>query len=142
MSNGWWLVAMSSGFRNNIARYPGQMQASTATCWGGFIDVCGLHMDMDGGQRDTVLRNFGGGGGCRVLVTVDELARGIGGGRMCRSLSWSITTVLPVSTTGEYETYAQRIANFTAREFGRQLVAVNLLAQGDVRTMREIEQVH
>ena len=66
----------------------------------------------------------------------------VSGGGACVALSWSITTVLPVSTTGEYETYAHRIANFTAREFGRQLVAVNLLAQGDVRTIREIEQVY
>eukprot|EP00957_Ditylum_brightwellii_P207322 15352468-Ditylum_brightwellii.AAC.1 len=87
-----------------------------------------LHGDMDGPERNIILREFRSGSS-RVLITTDLLARGID----IQQVSLVINFDLPTNR----ENYIHRIGR-TGR-FGRKGVAVNFLTYRDARYLRDIE---
>lgn len=90
-----------------------------------------LHGEMDQKDRDVIMREFRTGSS-RVLVTTDLLARGID----VQQVSLVINYDLPTNK----ENYIHRIGR--SGRFGRKGVAINFLADEDVRTLREIEEFY
>ena len=90
-----------------------------------------MHGDMDQRERDIIMREFRTGSS-RVLITTDLLARGID----VQQVSLVINFDLPTNR----ENYIHRIGR--SGRFGRKGVAINFLAEGDVRYMRDIEQFY
>ena len=91
--------------------------------------VSAMHGDMDQRERDLIMREFRSGSS-RVLITTDLLARGID----VQQVSLVINYDLPTNR----ENYIHRIGR--SGRFGRKGVAINFLATGDVRYLRDIEQ--
>jgi len=90
-----------------------------------------MHGDMDQRERDIIMREFRTGSS-RVLITTDLLARGID----VQQVSLVINFDLPTNR----ENYIHRIGR--SGRFGRKGVAINFLAEGDVRYLRDIEQFY
>eukprot|EP00941_MAST-03F_sp_MAST-3F-sp1_P000181 g181.t1 len=90
-----------------------------------------MHGDMDQKERELILREFRSGSS-RVLITTDLLARGID----VQQVSLVINYDLPSNR----ENYIHRIGR--SGRFGRKGVAINFLATGDVRYLRDIEQFY
>lgn len=90
-----------------------------------------LHGEMTQQDRDKIMREFRSGSS-RVLVTTDLLARGID----VQQVSLVINYDLPTNR----ENYIHRIGR--SGRFGRKGVAINFLADNDVRTLRDIEQFY
>jgi len=90
-----------------------------------------MHGDMDQRERDIIMREFRSGSS-RVLITTDLLARGID----VQQVSLVINFDLPTNR----ENYIHRIGR--SGRFGRKGVAINFLAEGDVRYLRDIEQFY
>merc|ERR1739848_697718 len=93
--------------------------------------VSTIHADLDMNERNLVMREFRSGS-TRVLISTDLLARGID----VQQVSLVINYELPVHT----EPYLHRIGR--SGRFGRKGVAINFVASGDVRHMREIERFY
>ena len=93
--------------------------------------VSAMHGDMDQRERDLIMREFRSGSS-RVLITTDLLARGID----VQQVSLVINYDLPTNR----ENYIHRIGR--SGRFGRKGVAINFLATGDVRYLRDIEQFY
>lgn len=90
-----------------------------------------MHGDMDQRERDIIMREFRTGSS-RVLITTDLLARGID----VQQVSLVINFDLPTNR----ENYIHRIGR--SGRFGRKGVAINFLAEDDVRYLRDIEQFY
>ncbi|KAI8393763.1 ATP-dependent RNA helicase eIF4A [Radiomyces spectabilis] len=93
--------------------------------------VSAMHGDMDQAQRDVIMKEFRSGSS-RVLITTDLLARGID----VQQVSLVINYDLPSNR----ENYIHRIGR--GGRFGRKGVAINFVANDDVRMMRDIEQFY
>jgi translation initiation factor 4A len=91
--------------------------------------VSTMHAELDQKERDMIMREFRSGSS-RVLITTDLLARGID----VQQVSLVINYDLPTNR----ENYIHRIGR--SGRFGRKGVAINFLATGDVRYLRDIEQ--
>ncbi|BAM80423.1 eukaryotic translation initiation factor eIF-4A [Cyanidioschyzon merolae strain 10D] len=87
-----------------------------------------IHADMSQEERNLIMREFRSGSS-RVLITTDLLARGID----VQQVSLVINYDLPSNR----ENYIHRVGR--SGRFGRKGVAINFLANEDVRTLREIE---
>jgi len=90
--------------------------------------VSSMHGDMDGTQRDNIMKEFRSGSS-RVLITTDLLARGID----VQQVSLVINYDLPKNR----ESYIHRIGR--SGRFGRKGVAINFVTDDDIRAMRELE---
>ena len=90
-----------------------------------------IHGEMPQSERDIVMKEFRSGA-TRVLVTTDLMARGID----VQQVSLVINFDLP----NDHANYIHRIGR--SGRYGRKGVAINFLAQDDVRAMREIEQIY
>jgi len=90
--------------------------------------VSSMHGQMDGPERELIMKEFRSGSS-RVLITTDLLARGID--------VQQVSLVINYDMPGNRENYIHRIGR--SGRFGRKGVAVNLVADGDVRALREIE---
>ncbi len=101
-----------------------QMQANDFT-------VSCLHSEMTMHEREVVMREFRSGSS-RVLITTDILARGID----VQQVSLVINYDLPI----DHANYIHRVGR--SGRYGRKGVAINFLAQEDVRVMAEIEKVY
>jgi len=93
--------------------------------------VSSMHGDMTGQERELIMKEFRSGSS-RVLITTDLLARGID----VQQVSLVINYDLP----GNRENYIHRIGR--SGRFGRKGVAINFVAENDVRAMREIEEFY
>lgn len=87
-----------------------------------------LHGDMLAAERGSTMQAFRSGSS-RVLITTDLLARGID----VQQVSLVMNYDLPLNR----ENYIHRIGR--SGRFGRKGVAINLVADGDVRYLRDIE---
>jgi translation initiation factor 4A len=101
-----------------------QMQANDFT-------VSCLHSEMTMHEREVIMREFRSGSS-RVLITTDILARGID----VQQVSLVINYDLPI----DHANYIHRVGR--SGRYGRKGVAINFLAQEDVRVMAEIEKVY
>lgn len=90
-----------------------------------------IHGDLDQEDRNMVMSAFRSGSS-RVLVTTDLLARGID--------IQQVSLVLNYDLPSNRENYIHRIGR--AGRFGRKGVTINLVAEGDVRYLRDIEQFY
>jgi translation initiation factor 4A len=90
--------------------------------------VSSMHGDMTGAERELIMREFRSGSS-RVLITTDLLARGID--------VQQVSLVINYDMPGNRENYIHRIGR--SGRFGKKGVAINLVAQGDVAAMRDIE---
>merc|ERR1712093_620270 len=93
--------------------------------------VSTMHADLDQKDRDLVMREFRSGSS-RVLISTDLLARGID----VQQVSLVINYDLPQ----HMENYLHRIGR--SGRFGRKGVAINFVANSDVRPMKEIERYY
>ena len=101
-----------------------QMQANDFT-------VSCLHSEMTMNEREVIMREFRSGSS-RVLITTDLLARGID----VQQVSLVINYDLPM----DHANYIHRVGR--SGRYGRKGVAINFLAQEDVRAMVEIEKIY
>jgi translation initiation factor 4A len=101
-----------------------QMQANDFT-------VSCLHSEMTMNEREVIMREFRSGSS-RVLITTDLLARGID----VQQVSLVINYDLPM----DHANYIHRVGR--SGRYGRKGVAINFLAQEDVRAMAEIEKIY
>jgi len=90
--------------------------------------VSSMHGQMDGPERELIMKEFRSGSS-RVLITTDLLARGID--------VQQVSLVINYDMPGNRENYIHRIGR--SGRFGRKGVAINLVSDGDVRALREIE---
>lgn len=90
-----------------------------------------LHGDLDQRERNIIMREFRSGSS-RVLIATDLLARGID----IQQVSLVINFDLPRNR----ENYIHRIGR--SGRFGRKGVAINFVANADVRYLRDIEQFY
>merc|ERR1719317_475504 len=86
---------------------------------------------MEQKERDVIMRQFRTGSS-RVLITTDLLARGID----VHQVSLVINYDLPVVR----ENYIHRVGR--SGRYGRKGVAINLVTDKSVTTLREIEQFY
>jgi translation initiation factor 4A len=93
--------------------------------------VSSLHGDLDQRERNIIMREFRSGSS-RVLIATDLLARGID----IQQVSLVINFDLPRNR----ENYIHRIGR--SGRFGRKGVAINFVADADVRYLRDIEQFY
>mmetsp|Transcript_12531 Transcript_12531/g.21751 ORF Transcript_12531/g.21751 Transcript_12531/m.21751 type:complete len:394 (-) Transcript_12531:174-1355(-) len=93
--------------------------------------VSTMHADLDQKERDLIMREFRSGSS-RVLISTDLLARGID----VQQVSLVINFDLPQNM----ENYLHRIGR--SGRFGRKGVAINFVANSDVRTMKDIEKYY
>ena len=93
--------------------------------------VSSMHGDMDQKERDLIMREFRSGS-TRVLITTDLLARGID----VQQVSLVINYDLPTNR----ENYIHRIGR--SGRFGRKGVAINFIAQNDVKYVKDIEEFY
>lgn len=87
-----------------------------------------MHADMAKGEREKVMTTFRSGSS-RVLITTDLLSRGID----VQHVSIVINFDLPANR----ESYLHRIGR--SGRYGRKGVAINLVTQRDVQTLKELE---
>merc|ERR1712146_858697 len=90
--------------------------------------VSAMHGEMTAKDRGTIMKEFRSGSS-RVLITTDLLARGID--------VQQVSLVINYDMPGNRENYIHRIGR--SGRFGRKGVAINLVSDGDVRALREIE---
>merc|ERR550537_1248503 len=90
--------------------------------------VSSMHGQMEGPERELIMKEFRSGSS-RVLITTDLLARGID--------VQQVSLVINYDIPGNRENYIHRIGR--SGRFGRKGVAINLVADGDVRALRELE---
>merc|ERR1712083_544769 len=90
-----------------------------------------MHADLDQRERNLVMKEFRSGSS-RVLISTDLLARDID----VQQVSLVINYDLPSSM----ENYLHRIGR--SGRFGRKGVAINLVTNSDVRTMKDIEKYY
>jgi len=90
--------------------------------------VSSMHGQMEGPERELIMKEFRSGSS-RVLITTDLLARGID--------VQQVSLVINYDMPGNRENYIHRIGR--SGRFGRKGVAINLVSDGDVRALREIE---
>ena len=93
--------------------------------------VSAMHGDMPQKERDAIMGEFRSGES-RVLIATDIWGRGID----VQQVSLVINYDLPTNR----ENYIHRIGR--SGRFGRKGVAINFLAAGDVRYLRDIEQFY
>jgi|Transcript_7631 ATP-dependent RNA helicase len=93
--------------------------------------VSAMHGEMPQKEREVVMTEFRGGA-TRVLITTDVWARGID----VQQVSLVINYDLPSNR----ENYIHRIGR--SGRFGRKGVAINLIADQEVRALRDIEQFY
>jgi len=93
--------------------------------------VACLHSDMEASARSSLMADFWGGRS-RVLVTTDLLARGI-------DVS-GVSAVINYDVPRNMESYLHRIGR--GGRFGKKGVAINMVTDDEVRTVREIEQFY
>lgn len=93
--------------------------------------VCSMHGDMDQSARDSVMEQFRSGSS-RVLIATDVWGRGLD----VQQVSLVICYDLPTNR----ELYIHRIGR--SGRFGRKGVAINFVTDGDVKTLRDIEQYY
>jgi len=93
--------------------------------------VSSTHGDISQQERDVVLNEFRTGSS-RVLITTDLLARGID----VQQVSLVINYDLPKNL----ENYIHRIGR--SGRFGRKGVAINFIANEDVKALRELEEFY
>jgi translation initiation factor 4A len=96
----------------------------------GFLLEC-IHGEMEAGERKKCMEDFRGGL-VRVLISTDLLARGID----VQQVSVVINYDLPV----QKENYIHRIGR--SGRYGRKGVAINLLTNGDLKYMGDIESFY
>lgn len=90
--------------------------------------VSSMHGDMTGPERELIMKEFASGSS-RVLITTDLLARGID--------VQQVSLVINYDMPKNHENYIHRIGR--SGRFGRKGVAINLIAEEDVRALRAIE---
>ena len=93
--------------------------------------VSSLHGEMAQDVREVIMKEFRTGSS-RVLITTDVLARGID----VYQVSLVINYDMPISK----ETYIHRIGR-TGR-FGRKGVAINFVAPGDAKFLKDVEKFY
>jgi translation initiation factor 4A len=93
--------------------------------------VSSMHGSMTGPERELIMREFRSGSS-RVLITTDLLARGID--------VQQVSLVINYDMPGNRENYIHRIGR--SGRFGKKGVAINLVAEGDVTALREIEEFY
>jgi len=93
--------------------------------------VSTMHAELDQSERDLIMREFRSGSS-RVLISTDLLARGID----VQQVSLVINYDLP----SNLENYLHRIGR--SGRFGRKGVAINMVSDKDVRTMKDIEKYY
>lgn len=101
-----------------------QMQANDFT-------VSCLHSEMTMHEREIIMREFRSGSS-RVLITTDILARGIDVQQVSLVINYDLPT--------DHANYIHRVGR--SGRYGRKGVAINFLAQDDVRAMAEIEKIY
>jgi len=90
-----------------------------------------MHAELDQKERDLIMREFRSGSS-RVLISTDLLARGID----VQQVSLVINFDLP----SNMENYLHRIGR--SGRFGRKGVAINMVTNNDVRSMKDIEKYY
>jgi len=93
--------------------------------------VSATHGDLEQEQRNVILSEFRTGSS-RILITTDLLARGID--------VHGVSLVINYDLPRNFEKYIHRIGR--SGRFGRKGVAINLVAQDDFHTMRELERYY
>jgi len=93
--------------------------------------VSAMHGEMPQKERDAIMSEFRQGAS-RVLISTDVWARGLD----VQQVSLVINYDLP----GNRENYIHRIGR--SGRFGRKGVAINFVAQDDIRILRDIEQFY
>lgn len=93
--------------------------------------VSAMHGEMPQKEREVVMTEFRGGA-TRVLITTDVWARGID----VQQVSLVINYDLPSNR----ENYIHRIGR--SGRFGRKGVSINLIADQEIRALRDIEQFY
>jgi len=96
-----------------------------------FFTCSVMHSDMDQEERNLIMREFRSGSS-RILISTDLLARGIDVQQVSLVINYDLPTNL--------ESYLHRIGR--AGRFGRKGVAINMVSNRDVRTMRDIEKYY
>ena len=86
---------------------------------------------MDQKERDVIMKEFRSGSS-RVLITTDLLARGIDVQQVSLVINYDLPT--------DHANYIHRVGR--SGRYGRKGVAINFLAQDDVRAMAEIEKIY
>jgi len=90
-----------------------------------------MHAELDQKERDLIMREFRSGSS-RVLISTDLLARGID----VQQVSLVINFDLP----SNMENYLHRIGR--SGRFGHKGVAINMVTNNDVRSMKDIEKYY
>ena len=90
-----------------------------------------IHGELTSAERKDVMEKFRGGQS-RILLSTDLLSRGID----VQQLSLVINFDLPKSK----ETYIHRIGR--SGRYGRKGVAINLITDRDIQSMKEIESFY
>ncbi|KAL7562562.1 hypothetical protein ACA910_015443 [Epithemia clementina (nom. ined.)] len=90
-----------------------------------------IHGELEPEERSLVMQQFRSGSS-RVLISTDLLARGIDVHQVSLVINYDIPT--------NRENYIHRIGR--SGRFGRKGVAINLLADRDVQSIRDIEQFY
>merc|ERR1711975_40118 len=90
-----------------------------------------MHAGLDQEERNLVMREFRSGSS-RVLISTDLLARGIDVQQVSLVMNYDLPT--------NVENYLHRIGR--SGRFGRKGVAINFIANADVRAMKDIEKFY
>jgi len=93
--------------------------------------VSATHSDLEQDQRHIILNEFRTGSS-RILIATDLLARGID--------VHGVSLVINYDLPRNFEKYIHRIGR--SGRFGRKGVAINLVSQDDMQTMREMERYY
>lgn len=93
--------------------------------------VSATHSDLEPDQRHVILNEFRTGSS-RILISTDLLARGID--------VHGVSLVINYDLPRNFEKYIHRIGR--SGRFGRKGVAINLVSQDDMQTMREMERYY
>ena len=94
-------------------------------------DAAAIHGDLDQKERDTIMKEFRSGSS-RVLISTDLLARGID--------IQQVSLVINYDIPNNRENYIHRIGR--VGRMGRKGVAINFIADRDVRDLRDIEKFY
>lgn len=93
--------------------------------------VSAMHGEMEQADRDVVMQAFRSGSS-RVLITTDLLARGID--------VQQVSLVINYDIPSNRENYIHRIGR--GGRYGRKGVAINLVSNEEVASLREIEKFY
>merc|ERR1712137_214852 len=90
-----------------------------------------IHADLNPQERTQVVKDFRNGAS-RVLISTDVLSRGLD--------VQAVSVVINFDLPNRPEPYLHRIGR--SGRHGKKGVAINLIAERDVRTLRDVEQFY